>query len=424
VKFEHALSLLPNVEGFLPLRLLLLESASSDRHLPDGPGSLLTVGKHEVTADAVRTRMAYAMKQTTKQFAVLSEVYVHALECIERGTPAEAVDDLIRAGRSEEKSGRVSQAREWYAVALRVAGALRDRRPESAVQLDLARLNMRAGATEDAERCYRRSLDLADADGDWGAEIRACEGLGEIGALRGLYEEAQAWYARAIHRAEGVDDESRTASLRVGLAIVLRAAGRLDAASESLRQARASFEDIGAAEAIVRALCVQAEIERDLNRPAESAATYREALAWSYRTDGRSSLGIRVHVGLARLHLHTERWLDAESELRESEWLAISAGRVGWLVRIYTVLGTLRGQRGDAEAFVFFEQALEFARMLGGSPVFEARIYVEYGAFKNRMQQPAEARAFLNRAQLLFAGVGAAGEAQAVERQLGLIHHA
>jgi tetratricopeptide (TPR) repeat protein len=422
VKFEQALNLLPNVEGFLPLRLLLLESASSDRHLPDVVGSLLTVGKHDVTAESVRARMAQAMKQTAKQFAVLSEAYAHALECIERGTPAEAVDDLIRAGRSEEKSGRISQAREWYAVALRVAGQLRDRRPEAAAQLDLARLNMGTGDTDEAARCFRRSLDLSEADGDRGAEIRACEGLGEIDALRGLSSEAEAWYARAISRAESGEDELRTAALRVGLAKVWRAAGKLSDAAELLRLARASFEDAGAVDEVVRTLCVQAEIERDYNRPTDSAAAYREALAWSYRTDGKNTLGIRVHVGLARMYLQTERWLEAEAELREAEWLAIGAGRIEWLVQVYTTLGTLRGQRGDDSAFVFFEQALEFARMLNRSPVFEARIYVEYGGFKHRMKQPAEARAFLARAQLLLTGVGAVSEVAAVERQLLLMH--
>jgi tetratricopeptide (TPR) repeat protein len=421
VNVERALLVLPNVEGFLPLRTLLLTSASAGRVLPEGSGSYRTVGKHELSADEVSARLPSALEQITTHFTVLSEAYVHALMCLERGTPAEAIDDLIRAGTTEAWGGRISQAREWFTVALRVAQELRDRRPESAATLALARLSMRVGNIEEAARCYRRSLELAEADGDTRAETDACEGLGDIGVLRGLRPDGVSWYTRALARAQTMDDESRVGRLRLSLATLWRAGGNLDAAGGEVRHALACFEDLRAIEYIVQALCVRAEIERDLGRPVDSAATYREALAWSYRANDGSGMEIRPHMGMARLYLHTGRALDAEAEVRQAERLASKGGRLGWLTQAYTFLGTLSGLREDHDGFVFFEQALEFSRMLQSSPVFEARICVEYGGYRFRMKQHAEARVVLGRAHALFTLVGAAGEASVAEAQLRLM---
>jgi tetratricopeptide (TPR) repeat protein len=421
VNVEHALLVLPNVEGFLPLRALLLTSASANRLAPEGNGSHRTVGKHELSADEVRARMPVALDAITGHFAALSEAYVHALGCIERGTPAEAVDDLIRAGTTEEWGGRISEAREWFSVALWIAEGLRDRRPESAAMLALGRLSMRTGNIEEATRCYRRSLELSEADGDIAAEIAACEGLGDVEVLRGLRPEGASWYARALARAQTTNNESRVALLRLALGKLWCAAGNLDAATEEIRHARASFEDLEEIENLVRTLCVQAEVERDLDRPSDSEATYREALAWSYRASESCGIAIPVHIGIARLYLHTGRPLDAEAEIRRAEQLAGTGGRLGWLVQIYTFLGTLSGLREDPDGFVFFEQALGFSRTLRNSPVYEARICVEYAGYRYRMKEYAEARARLNRAHTFFTLVGAAGEASVVEARLRLM---
>lgn len=418
---EQALLVLPNVEGFLPLRALLLTSALAGRVLPEGGGSYRTVGKYELSEDEIDARLPAALNQITNHFTLLSEAYVHALCCIERGTPAEAVDDLIRAGLTEERGGRISQAREWFSVALRLAEGLRDRRPESAAMLALARLSMRTGNIEEAARFYRRSLELAEADGDAAAETAACEGLGDIGVARGLRRDGALWYTRALGRAQTTNHESRVGLLHLALGKLWCAGGNLDAASEEIRHARATFEDLEEIENLVRTLCLQGEVERDLDRPMDSEATYREALAWSYRAGDSDGTAIQVHVGIARLYLHTGRPLDAEAEVRQAERLAGAGGRLGWLTQIYTFLGTLSGLREDHDGFVFFEQALQFSRMLQNSPVFEARICVEYAGYRYRMRQFAEAKAVLGRAHALFTMVGAAGEASTVEAQMRLM---
>jgi tetratricopeptide (TPR) repeat protein len=396
------------------LRQLLLASASADRPRADLNGSELTVGKHEVSSEDLRARMAGAKNEMARQFTVLSDAYVHAIASIEGGSPAEAVDDLLRAGRSEESIGRVSRACEWYMSALRLAEGLRDRRPESAAQLALARVNLRIGLTDDAARAYTRSLNLAEADGDWGAEIRACAGLAQVETVRGLDGAAIAWYMRAIQRAEATNDESRIGSLRISLARSFHRARKFDAGLAELREARASFEDLGGTRDIVRALCIQGEIERDRNQFEESAATYREALAWAYGTDGKDSLVVRVRLGMANLQRRLERWGEAEMNLREAERFAVAGGHVGWLVQIYTDLGSLRGMLSDGDAFIFFEQALELLRTLSVSPMFEARIYIAYGAFKDHIGQSAEARAYFDRAHQLLSTVGATVEADAI----------
>src|SRR5206468_11211288 len=51
----------------------------------------------------------------------------------------------------------------------------------------------------------------------------------------------------------------------------------------------------------------------------------------------------------------------------------------------YTLMGKLRGQQLDDTGFVFFEQAIELSRALERSPAISARVYVEYGLFKNQL---------------------------------------
>src|SRR5207249_11471884 len=131
VRVEKALALMPELEALAPLRALLVSIARPDEAtLWSSSGPYLTLGKRGVHPDELRRRMPQAFHRVMEHLQVLFKGYVEALECQQRGDAPGVVAALLRAGRLEEEVGRHTQARTWYEVALRVAEALQDRRPE------------------------------------------------------------------------------------------------------------------------------------------------------------------------------------------------------------------------------------------------------------------------------------------------------
>ena len=140
------------------------------------------------------------------------------------------------------------------------------------------------------------------------------------------------------------------------------------------------------------------------------------------RDEHNPGLDVTIRLHLAELLLDTGRWLEAEEEMRRAEQLAITSNQTRGLVRIYTLLGTLRGRQGDETGFVFFEQAIALCRALEGPPIDEARIYHAYGLFRQASGAPDEARAYLERAGEIFRSLGVDEEVERVAAALRSSH--
>ncbi|PYP12596.1 MAG: hypothetical protein DMD56_03530, partial [Gemmatimonadetes bacterium] len=146
VRVEKALALLPDIEALGPLRALLVSiSRPDERALWSSSGPYLTLGKRGVQPEELRHHMPQAFHVITEHLQTLYRAYVEALECQQRGDGAGAVAALVRAGRGEERVARLSQARAWYDVALRISQALQDRRPEVESLRSLGELFLRLG---------------------------------------------------------------------------------------------------------------------------------------------------------------------------------------------------------------------------------------------------------------------------------------
>jgi tetratricopeptide (TPR) repeat protein len=418
VKVEQALRLLPDLEALAPLRALLVSSAQAEQSTWANAGQNLTIGKREVAPAEMRQRMGPDFKRVTEHLSALFEAYVGALECIERESPSDAVAQFLTAGALEEKVGRLAQARAWFGVALELAEGLPNRRPEVETLLSLGRLSVFLGYYEEGARRYQRSLALAEAEFDQAGAIDACIGLGLVAVEQAAWTGAQAWYARGLRLAAAGGDERRAAQLHHGIGELARRNGDLTLAGEALRQARDRFEALGDAHEMARVLLTQGLLDSDLGLFARAANAYREALAWAHRSKPDTGLEVFIRLNFARLHLEDRRFLEAEQEIRRAEQLAIAGNLVRRLVQIYTLFGKLRGMQGDENGFVFFEQAIQFARMLELFPVVEAQAYHEYGTFKLLLNQPEESKGYLERARELFELAGASAELERVKAEL------
>jgi tetratricopeptide (TPR) repeat protein len=399
VKVEQALRLLPGLEALAPLRGLLFSSAVSDEGAWAGSAQKLTLGKRVVSSEEMRQRMSNVLAQIVAHFSALYEAYVTALECLERDDPAEAVSSLLRAGRLEEDAGRLAQGRVWLGVALGIAKGLQNRKPEVETLLSLGRLSAVLGSLKEAARHYRLALTVAEGGFDDAGTIAACEGLGNVEVEQRGWEEARGWFSRALTLAENAHDERRIGQMLHALGELARRTGELQTATDTLRRAHERFEAQMHEEDMARVLTTEAMVLADLGLPAKAAALYREALAWAWRGQREPETEVFIRLKFARLHIETASFMEAEDEIRKAEQLAISGNLMHQLVQIYTLLGTLRGRQADEAGFVFFEQAIELARMLGRVPSLHAEIYQEYAAFKHAVGAREESEDYLERAR-------------------------
>lgn len=418
MKVEKALHFLPALEAMAPVRALLLRSGMAEHGAAAIPGRNVTIGRRDVTPAEMRAAMAQDFQRIAEHFSNLYESYFRALEALDGGNPDEAVTQLLGAGHREEDMDRVSQAHAWYTAALLVADGLADRRPEIQALLAIGSLSLHLSYFDDATRRYRRALVLAESEFDQPSAIDACSGLGTLLVKQGVWAGADAWYSRAMRLATAAEDDTRLGRIHYGLGELARRRGDRGAAGDALRRAREKFEALGDALWMTRALTREGMLEADLKLSVRAASRYREALAWARKSSAHAGLEVFIRICLAKLHLADARFLEAEQEIRRSEKLATSAGLIRRLVQLYSLLGTLRGRQGDDTGFVFFEQALQLARMLERRPIVEAQVYHEYGSFKLLMQQPDEAHSYLERARELFESIGASADLEHVLEDL------
>jgi tetratricopeptide (TPR) repeat protein len=419
VKVEQALHFLPDLESVMPLRAeLLASSEGSDRAAWTSAGAYLTVGKRNLSPDAVRQRLPQLVRAVADHVAAVYNAYADALDGQERGDLGVAVASLLRAGRLEEYAGRLRAARGWYEVALGVAEALQDRRPEVEALLAIGAACVTIGAAVDGARAYQRGLALAESEFDQDGAIAACEGLGRSAFERGEWAGAQAWMARGLRLAEASGDPVRVGRLHRRLGVLADRQGDLVSAGDHLRRAREAVEPSGDAREMARILDAQGVLDARGGRADVAIAAYREALAWTRRREPDPALETRVRLHLAELLLATDRALEAEDEMRRAEQLAIGANLTARLVQIYTLMGAHRGRLGDETGFVFFEQAMTLCHALERSPALEAEVCYEYGVFKHHLGQQDEARAYLERARELYEGVGGAATLERVRAEL------
>jgi tetratricopeptide (TPR) repeat protein len=418
MKVEQALATMPDLEALAPLRALLVSSSTTRRNSWATSGQNLTVGKREVSLGEMRQRMAQGFAGITQHLSRIFELYVRSLECLEEGDAAAAAEQLLRAGTMEEGVGRLAQARAWFESALALAEGLSNRKPEVETLLSVGRLSTCLGAYDDAARQYQRAFILADGGLEQTAAIDACEGLGNVMIELAVWSGGHAWFSRGLRLAESAGDQLRAGRLHLGLGELARRTGELTTASDELRWARERFEIIGDTREMARVLLTQGLVEHDLGISVRAASAYREALAWTHRGDPDPGLEVFIRLNFARLHVDEQRFLDAEEELRRAEQLAIAAGLMRRLAQIYSLFGRMRGLQGDESGFVFFEQAIQLARMLDRFPRVEAQVYHEYGVFKASMKQPDESRAYLERAREIFETVGASAELDRVNDEL------
>src|SRR5207253_4517822 len=126
----------------------------------------------------------------------------------------------------------------WYDLALSVAEALQDRRPEVESLRALGYLCLRLGQHGEGARQFQRAFALAEAEFDQAGTIAACEGLGDVALAQGERAGAQAWYGRGPRLAAAAGGDGPRGRLERRRGLLPRTPGALAPAGAYLRGAR------------------------------------------------------------------------------------------------------------------------------------------------------------------------------------------
>ncbi|HEX2090783.1 MAG TPA: tetratricopeptide repeat protein [Longimicrobiaceae bacterium] len=414
VPVEHAVSLIPHTTEFLPLINAVIGASGPDRrHTWDRSGKYATVCKRVVDPAGVRERIPALAAQVRERLQELFSLVMEAIRAYQAGELEVSAATFVRAGELEEGEGRLAEAERLYLLALEVAEAADDRRPEILALRRLGRAAHAAGRLAESRDRYERSYFLSVRTRDLPGQAAACRSLGAIWAEQGRWADARAWYTRGMQLAGRLDPELRYPFLCRLAALALQV-GDLDEAEAQLEQARQAIEATGVEQDTApwhhtRGLLLDAR--GDL--PGAERA-YREGLD----RVRQPACEIRMRVDLGHNLVRQGRLFEAREEARRAEEMAIRRRLVPALVGVYGLLGAVAREQCDEDGFVFFEQALELCREQELPKVHEAAVYHEYGLFLQSCGHASEAPAYLELARELYREMGLAREVERVSADL------
>lgn len=413
VRFEHAVAALPDLPDLRLIREALVDASRVEQAQAwSGGARLATLDKRVVDLGEVESRvreMAERVRERTER--VLGEA-ARALRALERRDEAAACRHLVAAGEVEESHHRLVEAERYYEKAAELGKRPRDRSGEALALRRLGRVARSRGNLERALHMYRTSWEIASAEDDAEATAIGALGVGHVLSDQGRWAEARDWYRTGMESAAAASRE--LIHLCNALSVVERRLGDLEASRGWLERGEASAAEVDDAGAVAYLRHGRGMFHLAAGELEQAEAVFRDALAHPLDAAGR----VVASVNLAETLRLNGRVDDAEETAREAEALAISMGDLVHLPHVYLELGQVAAARGDAEGFVFFEQALDMLTARGSPPLEVAAVQRSYGLFEARFGRHELAAARLREARDLYTGIGSSAEAELVERQI------
>lgn len=271
--------------------------------------------------------------------------------------PTPFADDTTHQLRELVRTGRFSEALEWYQ---RAEGAAAGRRADA--RLLAATAATRLGEFPTAEALTAEALALFRARGDGDGRMRALNLLGVIRFERGRLGEAEQALAEALNLATQLGDSLTAARACNNLASAIHLRGRPDEAVGLYRGALLAYQRLGDRRGAAEAYHNLGLIYRQLGewRNAEDATD--EALRHAEVVGERGLLALAT-TGRAELMAERSQLAQARQELeRAARWAAEAGDEVG-RAEVERVRALVAYKEGDLEgALAAAEGALATAR--------------------------------------------------------------
>ncbi len=391
--------LLPEVDSVGPLIERILASAR-----PDGSrkwtvsGELETLGDRVPALREVADQLPELLESVRAHLEQLYREVLEALECLSRDDPEGSAQHLLGAAQLERSVGRLRQAGAFTESAVRLTARFRIRERALPIFFAGARIARTEGRWREAEHRYREAGRIAAATEDAPSAARAGVGLGNLAIDRGLwqlalqrFQDAERWVKAAR---EPLPERWH---LPLNRSIVAREEGRIHDAERELERAR-SLAPGGEAEAEAILRNARGQLLRDRGRVEEAELAFREALGHAAAADAQ----VTISSNLADALLAQGRFLEAGEVARTAEETALSNSVVSRLPEVYSLLGRVAEARGHADAFVFFERALEIVDARKLPELERARILEAYASYLLGKGDEEAAAAYRDRAVRIY----------------------
>jgi tetratricopeptide (TPR) repeat protein len=351
---------LPALDELRPMMdHLLAQSVPDPEREWTGGGELGTLGGRLVSSEDLASGISQLADAARDRISNLYLAVADGIRCLADGDGTGAAEALLRAAALEEGLDHPDRAEAWAAAAVRAVRDERDRRPASLALRRWARAASAQGKLVEALDRYEQAHEIARDSLDSQGAAEAAIGAGNVLERQGSWEDAEAWYRRALDVLQADGSEGpETWQAQLNIHIVLRSAGSLEESLEWLQSASDSVEKLGDETAGQFLENAWGQFRMASGAFSEAERHFRGGL--SEATDARARVTIRLN--LAEALLAQDRTLEAAEEAREAEREAIASGIVHKLPEVYRILGRIVSAEDNPDAFVFFERALDIVR--------------------------------------------------------------
>ncbi|MGH3598771.1 MAG: tetratricopeptide repeat protein, partial [Pseudonocardiaceae bacterium] len=354
---------------------------------------------------------AYAMSMIDQQRRTLGDLLGYALDNQHWGeaqTIAQALNIYWDArGWYREASDWADQARRVLETGNGTPPALDD--PAGSLWLFLlmtqADHQRKTGQLDSAERTFLRIRDLLVTEPESASQrnhlAMTYSAFGAIANERGLFDDADRWYRKALTIQEELGKRTSAAGTYHNLGLVSQGRGDLDKGETWLRQALTILEELGdrsGAAGTYHQLGVSAQLRGQLNK-----SEYWHCKALTTRAELGQRAGVATsYLELGALALRQGQLDKAEASLRQALIITEELGHrteVAVCCRQLGILARLQNQPDQAEAW--FHQALTIGKQLGNR-LHTAHSFLELGQLAYQRDRNPEALEWMVRATSLF----------------------
>jgi tetratricopeptide (TPR) repeat protein len=404
LKYEEVRAILPSLDELRPVFDLLLATSTPDpAHRWSGSGELHTEGARLVEGAVVLEGSRDLVEDVRRHAAALYAAIAEALRALAEGDRAVAASALLDAAALEERAGRPDRTRAYAEAAYKAGRDGGDRRPVSRALRRWGRAAKAMGSLREARARYEEGFEIAVAVYDTQGAAEAAIGVGNVLEQQGRWDDAAAWYRRALDLLGNGDEPAPERwQAMVNLHIVLRSSDRLEESVPWLVAAQAEAERQGDGSAAPFVENAHGQLHLWAHEFERAEARFRRALDATTHPAAR----VTIRLNLAEALLAQRRLLDAGEETREAEREALVGGVLPKLPEVYRLLGRIASASGNPDAFVLFERALELG-VERGLPALEEALTLQVYAEAERSRGEEEAAdQLLARARDLYATLG------------------
>jgi len=404
LKYDEVRHILPTLDELRPVfDLLLATSVPDPERRWSRSGELDTEGARLVEGAEIERRVTELAERARSHAEALYGAIAGALQALTSGERGAAARALLEAAALEERGGRADRSLAWAEAAIRAAREGRDKRPLSRALRRWARAAKALGKLHEARARYEEGFEIAVAVGDTQGAAEAAIGVGNVLEQQGRWDEAGAWYRRALELlGDGTEFAPERWQAMVNLHIVLRSSDALEESMPWLEAAEAEAARQGDRSAVPFLENARGQLRQWAHEFDEAEASFRRAL------DAASNLAARVTIrlNLAEALLAQGRHLDAAEEAREAEREALAGGVGTKLPEIYRLLGRIVSAAGNPDAFVLFERALGLGRERGLPALEEALTLQAYADAERARGEDEAAEQLMEKARALYGSLG------------------